>query len=212
MFDIAYKGGNGVVIATKKSTLVIDPKLSVVGLKDLAVKDAIELATEPRFALNGVDAQLSIEGPGDYEIGDFSIHGASAVRHIDTDQDEKIATIYRIEVGEVRIALLGNVAPKLSEDQLEALGVVDILILPVGGGGLTPDATSAAGLVRQIDPKVVIPTHYADDDLTYEMPQGSLELFVKELGSPVEAVGTKYKIKGESSLAPVLTIVEVTRS
>lgn len=212
MFDIAYKGGNGVVITTKKSTLVIDPKLSVVGLKDLNIKDAIELATEPRFAVNGADAQLSIEGPGDYEIGDFSIHGVSAVRHIDTDQDERIETVYRIEVGEVRIALLGNVAPKLSEDQLEALGVVDILILPVGGGGLTPDATSAAGLVRQIDPQVVIPTHYADDGLTYEMPQGSLELFVKELGSPVEAAGAKYKIKGESSLAPVLTIVEVTRS
>lgn len=212
MFDIAYKGGNGVVIATKKSTLVIDPKLSVVGLKDLNVKDAVELATEPRFALNSADAQLSIEGPGDYEIGDFSIHGASAVRHIDTDQDEKVATVYRIEVGEVRIALLGNITPKLNEDQLEALGVVDILILPVGGGGLTPDATSAAGLVRQIDPKVVIPTHYADDGLTYEMPQDSLEVFVKELGSPVEVAGVKYKVKGESSLAPVLTIVEVTRS
>ena len=212
MFDITYKGGNGVIIATKKSTLVIDPKLSVVGLKDAAIKDAIELSTEPRFALNGSDAQLAIEGPGDYEVGDFSIHGVSAIRHIDTENDEKLATVYRIEIGEVRIALLGNIAPKLSEDQLEALGVVDIIILPVGGGGLTPDATSAASLVRQVDPKAVIPTHYADSALTYEMPQESLDVFVKELGAPVEDAGSKYKVKAAASLPAVLTVIKIDRS
>lgn len=211
MFDIEYKGGNGVVIATKKTTVVIDPKLSSLGVKDIAVKEAVEIATEPRFALSSKDAQLAIEGPGDYEIGDFSICGTSATRHIDTEADEKIATIYRIEVGDVRIALLGNIAPKLSEDQLEALGIVDIVILPVGGGGLTLDATSAASVVRQIDPKAVIPTHYADGALSYEMPQDTLETFTKELGAPVETVA-KYKVKAASSLPAVLTVIEVTRS
>ncbi len=210
MFDIEYKGGNGVVIATKKTTAVIDPKISVVGAKDLAVKGVVEIATEPRFAVEA-DERLLIEGPGDYEIGDFSIHGVSATRHIDTEADEKIATIYRIEVGDVRIALLGNVAPKLSEDQLEELGVIDMLILPVGGGGLTLDATSAAGMVRQIDPKVVIPTHYADDALKYEMPQDSLETFTKELGAPVEMTA-KYKVKGASALPAALTVMQITRS
>lgn len=212
MFDIEYKGGNGVVIATKKTTLVVDPKVSVVGLKDLAIKDAVELATEPRFALNSQTAQLSLEGPGDYEIGDFSIHGTAAVRHIDTDADGKAATIYRIEVGEVRIALLGNIAPKLSEDQLEELGVIDLLILPIGGGGLTLDPTSATGLVRQIDPKAVIPTHFADSALQYEMPQEALETFVKELSAPVEEAGSKYKVKGAISMPAALTIVHIARS
>ncbi|HEU4715596.1 MAG TPA: MBL fold metallo-hydrolase [Candidatus Saccharimonadales bacterium] len=212
MFDIAYKGGNGVVIATKKSTVVIDPKLSVVGLKDYAVKDAIELATEPRLALNSPEVKLAIEGPGDYEIGDFSITGVSAVRHIDTEADGKVATIYRLEVGELRIALLGNVAPSLTDDQLEALGVVDMVILPVGGGGLTLDATSAANIVRQIDPKVVIPTHYAGEGLAYEMPQETLDTFVKELGAPVEDAGSKYKVKGAATLPAALTVVEIARS
>ena len=212
MFDIAYKGGNGVVIATKKTTVVVDPKLSVVGLKDASVKDAVELATEPRLAVNGSESTLSIEGPGDYEIGDFSIRGTSAIRHIDTENDEKIATIYRLEVGDVRIALLGNLAPTLTDEQLEALGVVDIAILPVGGGGLTLDATSAANLARQIDPKVIIPVHYAGAGLAYEMPQESLETFVKELGAPLEDAGSKYKVKGASSLPAVLTVVEITRS
>jgi L-ascorbate metabolism protein UlaG (beta-lactamase superfamily) len=211
MFDIEYKGGNGVVIATKKLSAVIDPKISIVGLKDLQVKDALEIATEARFASGNKDVQLAIEGPGDYELGPFSIKGIAAIRHLDTSADEKIATIYRIEVGDTRIALVGNVTPKLDEDQLESVGLVDILILPVGGGGYTLDATSAAGLVRQIDPKVIIPVHYADDTLTYEVPQDALETFVKELGAPVETTA-KYKVKSASLLPSVLTIVEITRS
>lgn len=211
MFDIEYKGANGVVITTKKTTAVIDPKLSLVGIKDLKSDNAVEIATEQRFALNNKDAQLSIEGPGEYELGDFSIRGVSATRHIDTADGEKLATIYRIEVGDVRIALLGNISPKLDEEQLEALGVVDILIVPVGGGGYTLDATSAASLVRQIDPKVVIPVHYADSAIKYEVPQDALEIFTKELGSPVETVA-KYKVKAASSLPVTLTVVEITRS
>ena len=210
MFEIDYKGGNGVVITTKKTTVVIDPKLDILGLKDIPIKGAVEIATESRFAVYDPNATLTIDGPGDYEIGDFSIHAVSATRHIDTDKDEKIATIYRIEVGEVSIALLGNIAPTLTEEQLEELGVVDIVILPVGGGGLTLDATSAATLVRQIEPKVVIPTHFADDALKYEMPQESSGVFIKELGAPAEKV-TKYKLKGASSLPPVLTVVEIAR-
>ena len=211
MFEIEYRGGNTIVIATKKASLVIDPKLSLVGLKDLVVKDAIELATEPRFALNRDSARLCLEGPGDYEVADFSIRGVSAQRHLDTEADEQLATIYRIEIGDVRLALLGNIYEKLNEDQLEALGVVDIVILPVGGAGYTLDATGAAGLVRQIDPKVVIPTHYADKALKYEVAQDELSTFIGELGAPVETV-PKYKVKGSSSIPVVLTVVEVTRS
>lgn len=211
MFDIEYKGGNTVVISTKKSTLITDPKLSLLGLKDLRPKDGVELATEARFALNDDEARLHIEGPGEYEVGDFSILGTAATRHIDTAADAPLSTIYRIEVGDSRIALLGNIDPKLDEDQLEALGVVDILILPVGGGGYTLDATSAAALARQIDPKVVIPIHYADSGLKYEVPQDTLETFTKEFGVPTETTN-KYKVKSSATLPQALTVVELTRS
>ena len=211
MFDIEYKGGNGVVIATKKTTVVIDPKLSIVGLKDLSVKDAVELATEARFATSDKDARLIIEGPGEYEVGDFSIRGVRATRHLDTTADEPVSTMYRLEVGDVRLAVLGNIADKLEEDQLEALGIVDILIIPVGGSGYTLDATAAVALARHIDPKVVIPVHYADPAIKYEVPQDVLDTFVKEMGAPLEST-PKYKVKTASSLPPVLTTVEVTRS
>ena len=211
MFDIEYKGANTVVISTKKATLITDPKLSVVGLKDVTIKEAVEIATEARFATNGQDAKILIEGPGEYGVAGFHIRGIGAQRHLDAEGQELLGTIYRIECGDVRIGLLGNIYEQLSEDKLEELGVVDILIIPVGGNGYTLDATGAASLVRKINPKVVIPVHYADDALTYQVHQDGLDLFVKELGVPLETV-SKYKVKGAALLPNTLTLVEIARS
>ena len=209
MFDVEYKGGNTVLISTKKAVIVVDPKLSIVGLKDTVLKDSVELATESRFAINSDDARLVIEGPGEYGVADFDILGLPVQRHLDAEG--QLSTMYRIEVGDVRIGLLGNIYEKLSDDQLEALGLIDILILPVGGNGYTLDATGAANLVRKIDPKVVIPVHYADAALKYEVPQDTLETFVKELGAPVEAT-PKYKVKAASTIPASLMVIELMRS
>ncbi len=212
MFDIEYKGGNTVVVSTKKVQVVVDPKQSVVGLKDIAVKDAVQLATEPRLAHRDPAYRLTIDGPGEYEVADVSVRGVAAGRHIDTPEVPPAATIYQLEVGGVRLAIIGNIAPTLSEDQLEAIGLVDIVIIPVGGSGYTLDATSAASLVRQLEPKAVIPVHYADSALSYEVPQDELSTFVTELSAPVEAAGAKYKVKSASSLPATLSVVELTRS
>lgn len=209
MFEIEYKGANSVIISTKKGTIVTDPKLSLVGLKDVNTKDAIELATEARFALNNDAARLNIEGPGEYGIADFDISGIAAQRHLDADG--KASTIYRIEAGEIRVALLGNIYEKLSEQQLEDIGVVDILIIPVGGSGYTLDATGAANITRQIDPKIVIPIHYEDSGVKYEVPQGDFETFAKELGGTV-VEEPKLKLKQVGSLPEVLTIYKLARS
>lgn len=211
MFEVEYKGANTVIITTKKGTLVVDPKLSVAGLKDIVIKDAIEVATEARFAVNGPDAKIVIEGPGEYGVGDFDIKGIAAQRHLDSAAQPKVSTIYRVGIGDVRIGLIGNIYEKLTEDQLEELGVIDILIIPVGGNGYTLDATGAVNLIGKIDPKLVIPVHYADSTLSYEVPQDSLEVFVKELSAPVE-VTTKYKSKGVVSTPATLTVLELTRS
>lgn len=208
MFDLEYKGGNTVVISTKKSKLITDPKQSVVGLKDIEPKDMIALATEPRFAVSSESSVLEIEGPGEYEVGDFSIRGIAAQRHL--DEGGNGSTVYRIEVGDVRIALLGNIDPKLSDEQLESIGVVDMIILPVGGGGYTLDATSAAHLVRAIDAKVVVPIHYADKGLTYEVPQDDVAVFEKEFGGVIETVD-KLKVKSLASLPLIPTIYKLSR-
>ena len=211
MFDIEYKGANTVVLSTKKSTLVVDPKLSLAGLKDVSTKDAVELATEARFALNSDLAKLNIEGPGEYGVSEFDIKGIAAQRHLDSETEPLASTIYRVEVNDVRIAFIGNIYEKLSETQLEEIGLIDVLVIPVGGNGYTLDATGAANVTRKIDPKVVIPIHYADSGVKYEVAQDPLEIFVKELGAPVEEV-PKYKLKAAAGLPVVMTIVNVARA
>ncbi|NCO10767.1 Zn-dependent hydrolase [Candidatus Saccharibacteria bacterium] len=211
MLEIEYKGGNGIVLSTKKANLVVDPKLSAIGLKDMNVKDAVEVATEERFALKADSARLQIEGPGEYGVADFDIRGVAVQRHLDTDQDPKRGTVYRIVVNGFRIAVAGNMFGKLSEEQLEEVGIIDILIIPVGGGGYTLDSTGAVAVTRQIDPRVVIPVHYADDGLKYEVPQAPADEFIKELGVTVEEV-EKYKLKQLSSIPAGLTIVKLARS
>jgi L-ascorbate metabolism protein UlaG (beta-lactamase superfamily) len=158
------------------------------------------------------DDDLAGWGHGEYEIGDVSIKGVPAQRHLDTSADEKLSTAYRIGVGDVRVAVLGNIDFKLSEDQLEEIGVVDILILPVGGGGYTLGATSAATIVRQVEPHAVIPVHYNDSGLKYEVPQDDLEVFVKELSATVEEAGAKLKLKSSSSIPVNLTVIKLDRS
>lgn len=209
MFEIEYKGAGTVIVATKKSKLVTDPKLSLAGLKDIDPKGMIELATEDRFIVGSSERTLLIEGPGEYEVGDFSVKGIAARRHIDSEGYK--ATLYRIEVGDVRIALIANVDSNLTDDQLEAIGVVDMVILPVGGGGYTLDATAAAQLVRKIDAKVVIPIHYADAGIKYEVPQDEFEVFKGELGATVEELD-KLKIKSASALPQSLTIYKLARN
>lgn len=211
MFDIEYKGGNTIVIATKKVSVVSDPRQSLIGLKDLAGKDAVQLATEDRFAIRDSSYRLVIDGPGEYEVADVSIRAVPASRHIDAPDAPQLSTIYQIEIGDVRLALLGNIGPDLSDLQLESIGVVDIAVVPVGGGGYTLDATSAAKIIRQLEPKIVIPVHYSDGVLTYEVPQDTVDTFVKELGAPVETV-TKLKVKNHTSIPDSLTTIVIERS
>lgn len=211
MFDVEYRGGNAVVLSTKKTTLMVDPRLSLFGLKDIKTKDEVELATESRFVVENSEARTIIDQPGEYEVGDFTIKGIAATRHIDKPDDEQLSTIYRIECGDVKVALIGNIAPKLTDEQLETLGMIDIVILPVGGNGYTLDAVSAVAIVRQTEPKLVIPVHYADSGLSYEVPQDSVEVFEKELGAPVEKL-VKLKVKSGVILPETLTVIELSRS
>ena len=211
MFEVEYKGANCVTVSSKKATIIVDPKLSVVGLKDVNVKDAVELATEARFAINSEDAKLVIEGPGEYGIADFDITGVAAQRHLDAESDPKISTMYRIEGTDIRAAVIGNIYEKVSEAQLEEIGLIDVLIIPVGGNGYTLDATGAATLTRQIDPKVVVPVHYADAGIKYEVAQDDFETFAKELGGTVEEA-PKLKLKTAAALPETLTIYKLARS
>lgn len=212
MLDVEYKGANSIVISTKSQRLVIDPKVSLVGGTDIPTRDSIVLATESRFISDdggAGESVITVEGPGEYEVGDISIRGVAAQRHIDTELGG--TTMYTVVAGGIRVAILGNIASSLSEDQLEELGVVDLLVIPVGGGGYTLDSVDASKIVRQVEPKVVIPVHYHDDKLGYEVPQAPVDEFIKLFDTDGEDT-MKYRIKTPQSLPEAMTVVKINRS
>lgn len=208
--EIEYKGANGLTFKTGPTQLVVDPKLSLVGQKDLKISDVIEVVTNPQFIVESKEEpKIVIEGPGEYEVSNISIRGVAMKSHYDP---EARSTSYRLDIAGFRVAVLGHIAGVLSDSQLEELGVVDLVTLPVGGGGYTLDAHEAAAVIRQIDPKIVIPTHYEDKNLKYEVPQDNLEGFLKELGATQHDTVEKLKMKAGSPLPAVLTVIELTRS
>lgn len=202
--EINYKGANSVVIKSKSGVFVVDPTDNV-KVKEVSDKDVITIVTQDAFIPK--EASFVINMPGEYEHNNTSITGISAQRYI--DPESKKGVMYRIIIDGMRIAVLGHTTAPINDDDLEALGIIDVLIIPVGGGGYTLDAKDAASITNQIGPKVVIPTHFDDKDIKYEVPQESIELFIKEIGANLEKADS-FKIKN-NVLPDTLTIYELRR-
>jgi L-ascorbate metabolism protein UlaG (beta-lactamase superfamily) len=190
--EFQYYGGNCIRISTKNAVFVVDDNLKTLGLKSITKPDGVALFTvqpaeEPA-------ARLIIADPGEYEVSEVSIFGVAARSHMD-EAGKKSATIYKLQFEETKVCILGHAYPDLSEDQLEEIGIIDVLITPVGGNGYTLDGTGALSLIKKIEPKLVIPTHYADKDLNYEVPQSSLEDALKNMAMESKEPVAKFKPK-----------------
>lgn len=209
MMELEYKGGSCVVITHKKNEIVTDPHLAPLGLKDQGAHAAVHLLTEPRFKAESKDETLVIDSAGEYEVFNCSIWGIAAASHLMPEGPPKV-TVYRVEMEGLSVAILGHIA-KLDNSQLEAVGVVDVLILPVGGFGYTLEPKQAVELVKAIEPKIVVPVHYADEGVNYEVPQAPLGDFLKEMGVGAEDPAAKIKIK-TGQLPEKLTIQPLNRS
>jgi L-ascorbate metabolism protein UlaG (beta-lactamase superfamily) len=207
--EIEYKGANCVILKTKNDTVVIDPTANV-NVKNYGEK-AIILFTDEKFESNIKQSGFIIDEPGEYEKGDVSVRGIAVRRHIDPEEYGKKATMYRVEFGGVRLAVLGHITGSIDEDHLEALGVVDLVIIPVGGNGYTLDAKDASTIIRQIGPRVAVPTHF-DDGTNYEVPQEKLEVFLKEFGGLHENQGTSFKIKTIEELPEGPVVYELKKT
>lgn len=200
--EIQYYGANAVRITTKKSNLLTDPVSDIADFQVDTKKAELIAVTQDALRPSEREGLFIVDRPGEYEFHDLSMKGIAAQPHTGTTGDSS-ATVYRVSNSDCSVLITGHINSKLSEDQLEKIGTIDVLIIPVGGGGYTMDAVEAANLVRMIEPKLVIPVHSDDDKLKYEVPQQELELFIKELGAVAEEPTDKLKIK---VLPEVLTV------
>jgi L-ascorbate metabolism protein UlaG (beta-lactamase superfamily) len=129
--------------------------------------------------VDGVAGQPRVvNGPGEYEIASVLIAGvATSVR----PNNGPVNTAYVLRFDDLAICHLGDVKSKLSDDQVEEIGSIDVLFVPVGGvGALEP--SQAAEVVSQLDPSIIIPMHY---HLTGGTVEGlkPVDLFCREMGS-----------------------------
>lgn len=191
--EIQFYGANCVRLAAKKAVVVIDDMQSSV-----AKSGDIALFTGPHQALKA-DTKIVIDQPGEYEVSDISIQGIAARSHMD-ETDGRSATMFKVISDDMSVAAVGHVYPELSDEQLEALGIIDVLIIPVGGHGYTLDAIGALKLIKKIEPKIIIPTHYADKSVNYEVPQAALADALKELSMEPKETVAKLKLKGSELL------------
>lgn len=190
--EFQYYGGNCIKITTKNAVFVVDDTLKSLGVKSITKPDNVAVLTV--LPENTPEARLVITDPGEYEVSEVSIFGIAARAHMD-EAGKKSATIYKFMYDDTRVCVLGHVYPDLTEDQLEEIGTVDVLIVPVGGNGYTLDGVGALHVIKQIEPKLVIPTHYDDKTLKYEVSQQPLADALKGLSmDPKEAVA-KFKPK-----------------
>ncbi len=115
-------------------------------------------------AIKGEPSVIDI--PGEYSVKGVNIVGFPSF-HDEKDGAERGSnTIYVLESEDLRICHLGDLGTDLTEKQYDAISGVDILMIPVGGGGYTIDGEKAAKMVKKIEPRVVIPMHFKTKGVT----------------------------------------------
>lgn len=207
--DAQFYGANCLVISGKQARLVIDDNLASVGGKTIAREGDVALFTftqdEPTSA-----AKLIIDQPGEYEVSGVSVYGIAARAHTDVE-GQKTATIYKLVLDDTSVLVTGHIYPELSDSQLEAIGMVDFMFIPVGGNGYTLDGVGALKLIKKIEPKVIVPTHYDDSALAFPVPQHALEDAIKTLAMEPKEPTSKMKLKA-TELTDAMQLIVLEKS
>ncbi|HYV33466.1 MAG TPA: MBL fold metallo-hydrolase [Candidatus Limnocylindria bacterium] len=181
--QIQYFGLSSFKITTKEAVIITDPFHKDSGLTPpRGAADVLILAQKNKAlysAVSGISGEhFDITDPGEYDVKGVTVTG------IPLKQEAGYITIFLIESEDIRILNLTHIKEfNLKEEELEALGEIDILILPVGGNTVM-SASTAAKAVNEVEPKIVIPSHYKNKELILDLD--SLEKFVKEMGGKKE--------------------------
>jgi L-ascorbate metabolism protein UlaG (beta-lactamase superfamily) len=182
-----------------EANIVIDPfNEDAVGLKLPNMSADILLVThnhKDHNNISGVKGEpFVIQGPGEYEVKGVFVQGILS-SHDDQEGKEKGQnTIYVIEAEGTRFCHLGDIGQKqLTDEQLEKIDRVDVLMIPVGGNGFTISSAEASKIIGQIEPKIVIPMHYALPKLKFDLDD--VAKFLKAMGKPSIAPVDKLTLK-----------------
>ncbi|MFC2052040.1 MBL fold metallo-hydrolase [Chloroflexota bacterium] len=181
--EINWLGHSCFRIKGNRATIITDPYSPDLGYslgKPTARIVTVSHQHPGHSYIEGVDGDPKlVRGPGEYEISDVLIIGTATFH--DEEKGGKMGknTVYLIEIDDISVCHLGDLGHVLTPAQVEEIDNVDVLLLPVGGVS-TIDAPMAAEVVRQLEPKAVIPMHYKTEALKRELEP--VDSFLKEMG------------------------------
>lgn len=196
-----YWGGQALIkLKGKNASVVIDPfDPDFTGLKlpkDLSAD--VVLVTHDHNDHNNAKEVVSPSGrevmkfsePGEYEVSGVVITGVSSFHDDKMGEERGLNIIFHLMFDGLNLVHLGDLGQsKLTEEQLAAIGEVDILFIPVGAV-YTINGKIASEIVSQLEPKIIIPIHYKPslpsgegktEGLKFELE--GLTSFLKEMGA-----------------------------
>ncbi len=197
-FEITANTSNGEV------SVVVDPYSEGTGLRvPRALEADIVCVSHDDNDANNVSSvagePFAVKMSGEYEVKDVFVYAIPVDKGI----------IFRIEAEGMHVAHLGAISRALSDKELETLGTVDILMIPVGGGRvLTPKL--AAEVMAQIEPRVVIPMTYALPSLKESL--ATVDDFCKAIGTCRRETSNKYKIAKKDLPADDMLVMELAKA
>jgi L-ascorbate metabolism protein UlaG (beta-lactamase superfamily) len=162
-----------------QATVVTDPFNGNLGLPPLKLKADIVTVSHDAGGHNYLSAvsgyRHALTGPGEYEIGGVFITGIATTPGKDGGRN----VLYLFDFGTVTVAHLGDISRVPTQAQIEQLGEVNVLLIPVGGGK-SLNAAKAAELVSMIEPNFVVPMHYQMPGMSVDLDD--VDRFAKEMG------------------------------
>ena len=200
--DISYLGHSSFKIKGKTATVLNDPfDPSMVGIKFPKTEADIVTVSHHHADHNQLErvegVKKVISGPGEYEVMGVSFIGIASFHDSDKGENRGKNTIFVLEMDGLRLAHLGDLGEKLSQSQLEEIGDIDVLMIPVGGF-FTIGPREASEIIQEIEPYFVIPMHYNCPDLNQSQfgKLSFLDDFLRESGLVVERL-PKFNLKKE---------------
>jgi L-ascorbate metabolism protein UlaG (beta-lactamase superfamily) len=186
--------------ATEDVVLYADPLnekgiRSVYGKADIVLCSQGERGCSPD-AFKG-DTKV-FDFPGEYSVQGINVFG------IDDSREKEINTVFSFESEDIHVVHLGRARAEFEEKQLDSLGDVDILCVPVGGNGFMP-AKEAAEIVRKIEPKIVIPMMYNIAGVPYALDE--VKKFLSEMGSDASTPVDKFVCRKKDLPEKGITVV-----
>ncbi len=109
-----------------------------------------------------------VKGEGDFKVGPIEIKGYLTYHDNQNGALRGKNTVFVYEIDGLRVCHLGDLGHILSAGTVQAIGNIDVLLIPVGGV-FTIDAETAHKVAKQLNARVIIPMHFKTEKLGFDI-------------------------------------------